>query len=356
MKKFLLSCALLATTFAFSQNTLPCVGSYGSSSAGGGNCPTAGTGQNAGYPGYLDIAANTNYKPSGKIVVYFKSSIPVGVAAPAILAAGPQDATTSDIQAGQAFPYVYRPFNDDQSQARMSITYCFYTNNPNQNIFNGANAPLLAFQIKYITTLGNTTTPQNFVCGSVVENSTLPVSFTSFTAARNRQTVNLKWETANEANNSGFNIQRLIGNGNWETVAFVPTQAVSGNSTSLLTYTFNDLNTVKAVSQYRIQQVDVDGRSKYSEIRSVRADEIKNTVLLYPNPSNTGKVNVVFDNANGLHDVLVSDATGRTVKTFKGISTNNVAIEGLNEGFYSVQVIDRTTNAVQVEKIVIQKR
>jgi len=92
----------------------------------------------------------------------------------------------------------------------------------------------------------------------IVENTcaSLPVSFKSFSATRNKQNVSIKWETASEQNNRGFNIQRLIGSDNWETIAFVPTQAIAGNSSSLLSYGITDLNAVKAVSQYRIQQVD----------------------------------------------------------------------------------------------------
>lgn len=60
---------------------------------------------------------------------------------------------------------------------------------------------------------------------------------------------------------------------------------------------------------------------------------MKNSVLIYPNPSTNGKANVLFDEATNNHDVIISDATGHMVKTFKGITTGNVVIEGLNEGF-----------------------
>ena len=45
--------------------------------------------------------------------------------------------------------------------------------------------------------------------------ATLPINLKSFTAARNHSNVGLKWETALEENNKGFEIQRKIGAGGW---------------------------------------------------------------------------------------------------------------------------------------------
>ncbi|MDB5195776.1 MAG: hypothetical protein JWP88_146, partial [Flaviaesturariibacter sp.] len=61
----------------------------------------------------------------------------------------------------------------------------------------------------------------------------LPVTFTSFTAVKSGAGVSLKWTTASESNNRGFNVQRLQGNGNWQTLGFVSSQAAGGNSSAL---------------------------------------------------------------------------------------------------------------------------
>ena len=125
--------------------------------------------------------------------------------------------------------------------------------------------------------------------------ATLPVSFRSMNATRtSRSNVLLQWETVTEINNSGFSVQRNAGNNNWQTVSFIPTLAIGGNSGSALTYTFNDDNSNKGITQYRIKQVDLDGRSLFSDTRSVRGDGQKNKIILYPNPSADGNLNIVF--------------------------------------------------------------
>jgi hypothetical protein len=186
------------------------------------------------------------------------------------------------------------------------------------------------------------------------ENIPLPVSFKSFNVSRkNISTVGVSWTTASEKDNRGFNVQRNDGSG-WKNVAFVFSQSVAGTSSADLSYEYNDANTEKGVSQYRIQQVDLDGRATFSLIRAVRGESTATKLLVYPNPSSTGNVNVVFDNSIGVRDISVSDATGRLVRTFKSVTNSVLLIENLRKGFYTLRVTNRTTAASTVEKVVIK--
>ncbi|MDZ4792880.1 MAG: T9SS type A sorting domain-containing protein [Bacteroidota bacterium] len=184
--------------------------------------------------------------------------------------------------------------------------------------------------------------------------SPLPVSFTSFTAKRiNRSNVTLRWETATETNNSGFGLQRNIGNNVWETIAFIRSQALGGNSSSMQVYTYNDLNASKDISQYRIQQVDIDGRSKLSDIRTVRGDGQKGRTLIYPNPSQDGRVNVVFEDREVNRAVTLADISGRIIRQWKAINGNTIQIDNLKPGIYLLRTIIPETGENTVEKIVV---
>lgn len=183
----------------------------------------------------------------------------------------------------------------------------------------------------------------------------LPVVFKSFTAARSKQNVLVKWETASEQNNKGFHVQRRI-NGDWENIAFVFSAADNGNSSTPLAYSFNDLNSAKGISQYRILQVDLDGRGRASEIRSVRGEGLSKNLLVYPNPSLNGKVNVVFEESQAPRNVIISDMSGRVVKQYRNVTANNLLVENLETGVYSIQVTDLSSSEVSVEKVIIKKR
>jgi len=165
----------------------------------------------------------------------------------------------------------------------------------------------------------------------IIECASLPVSFRSFTANRNGRNVNLRWETATEQNNRGFYVQRNSGGG-WSNVTFVPSKAADGNSNTTLVYEHVDLNTEKVVTQYRLLQVDHDGKSKVSDIRSVRGEAQENRVMIVPNPTNTGSVNIMFDDAKGSRDVLISDMSGRLVKQFRSVAVGNLRVDNLLPG------------------------
>lgn len=184
--------------------------------------------------------------------------------------------------------------------------------------------------------------------------SPLPVTFTSFTAKRtNLSNVSLKWETATEINNRGFALQRLIGMGNWETIAFVNSLSVGGNSTSALQYTYTDINNSKSITQYRIQQVDLDGKAKLSEIRTVRGEGQIGKTIVYPNPSTDGRVSVVFEEREGVRDVILTDMSGRILRQWKITNGNTIQVDNLKPGVYTMRVTVMGTREQSVEKIVV---
>ena len=114
----------------------------------------------------------------------------------------------------------------------------------------------------------------------------LPVELTTFTYKVNDNKITLNWSTATETNNSGFEIQRSIDKVNFTKIAFVKG---AGSSTSLNNYTFTDENTGNnKIVNYRLNQVDLSGRSSYSNIIEVNLNVPSeyNLGQNYPNPFN----------------------------------------------------------------------
>lgn len=186
--------------------------------------------------------------------------------------------------------------------------------------------------------------------------ATLPVNLKYFNATRNREKVNLVWETAQETDSKGFDVQRKIGNAGWTTIDFVASKAPGGNSNTTLTYEFVDYNNTKGITQYRLRQLDFDGTQAYSQIRSVRGEAQKGKTIVYPNPSGDGKVNIIFEDVRTTRDVQVIDMSGRTIKQWKALTNNNITIDNLNAGFYTVRIVDTETGEQVIEKFVVNKR
>ncbi len=189
-----------------------------------------------------------------------------------------------------------------------------------------------------------------------LDNIPLPVKLKSFTASRKQSNVDLKWTTTLEQNNLGFELQRQSGAGGWQKIAFVKSKATDGNSVTDLNYNYTDANDSRGVSQYRLMQIDLDDQAKYSEIRSVQGIGQEGKIIISPNPSSNGRVNVTFQSASAKRDLQLTDMHGRMLKQWNGYADNSLQIADLTPGIYQLRIIDRETGTQTVEKIMVVNR
>lgn len=180
----------------------------------------------------------------------------------------------------------------------------------------------------------------------------LAVKFGKFTAKRNGSQVLLDWETREEMNVSGFTIERKT-DGGWIQIATVPTKAVGGNSSMLLTYQYADFNPVRGISQYRIRQNSNDGRYSYSETRAVYGEGAGAAITIYPNPAYNGRFNIVFPDALSGRTIVIADMSGRIVRQLGQIDQNTVLVEQMRPGIYLVKIIHNETREQQVIKVMV---
>lgn len=108
----------------------------------------------------------------------------------------------------------------------------------------------------------------------------LPVEWAGFEAQRIGAAVRLQWTTAQEENNSHFLVERSLDGQQFETIGQV---GASGTTASPTSYQFTDQAALLTRVYYRIRQVDFDGRSTLTPIRSVEPGAVE--VKVYPNPA-----------------------------------------------------------------------
>ncbi len=124
----------------------------------------------------------------------------------------------------------------------------------------------------------------------------LPVELTVFNGKLDQNKVILTWQTANEVNNFGFEIERMNsefgiqfaeGKSEWKTIGFVEG---SGNSNSQKEYSFIDnLSPSRSPVKYRLKQIDTDGSFSYSKEIELKIEDKPTVFALcqnYPNPFN----------------------------------------------------------------------
>jgi len=174
-------------------------------------------------------------------------------------------------------------------------------------------------------------------------NTTLSVNWGYFTPSINGNTVTLKWETKSETDNSHFVVERSLDGKSFTKVAEQQSKGPQGAA-----YQAVDQNPAQGINYYRVQQVDRDGKSSYSEVKSVRfLGNNQATFFVYPNPVKNNITLNYSSNSNHLQ-LLVSGIDGRvqlrTTGTINDLNNQvNQKVKDLARGVYIVQITDGGT-------------
>ncbi len=157
----------------------------------------------------------------------------------------------------------------------------------------------------------------------------LPVELSSFVSAVNFRTVELKWTTTSETNNSGFYIERKSENNDWTNAGFV---AGHGTVTVPENYSYTDRDLNAGVYNYRLKQIDINGNFQYFNLNNEVSIGIPSRFEVYqnyPNPFNPS-TKISFDlPADSKVNVTVFDLSGKEIFT--------LVDEVKTAGFYTVE-------------------
>lgn len=168
--------------------------------------------------------------------------------------------------------------------------------------------------------------------------SALPVTLVNFTATAEQASVNLNWTTASEINNSGFEIQRSANTNQWKSLGFVKSNVASGNTQLRQTYRFTDSAPLDGTNYYRLRQVDLDGNSSHSPVRSVSIENALTRITVYPNPV---RDQLTVKGLSGLETIEVQDLSGRSVAQSRneaGQSEKTFPVKSLLNGMYIITI------------------
>jgi hypothetical protein len=134
--------------------------------------------------------------------------------------------------------------------------------------------------------IGRTSGSTNYWDNIDFSGTIIPVELTSFTANYNGNTVQLKWSTATELNNMGFEIQRSRASSAFVTIGF---SEGKGTTTESNSYSYTDRTISPSIQySYRLKQIDFDGSYHYSDVVNLDKSLPLNFKLVqnYPNPFN----------------------------------------------------------------------
>jgi hypothetical protein len=188
----------------------------------------------------------------------------------------------------------------------------------------------------------------------------LPIEMTYFKVEDQNDRMLLEWETATEINNAGFEIHRSNDGMSFAKIGWIDGQ---GNSSERNTYQFEDTDIQANTNYYyRLMQLDLDGTSTYSPVRTAILKDANrlNVGELFPNPTSRSYGFAMFKlntPESGEMAVDVFDIRGLKMKSFTstfegGNSTLTIPVADLPAGQYVVKM--QLGAAMEYRKLVVE--
>lgn len=202
---------------------------------------------------------------------------------------------------------------------------------------------------------------QNLLGNYVIGNpGALPVELVYFNTLVKQNDIILKWKTASEINNTGFEIYRKkTGQGDWVKTGFIAGRGTSNTETE---YLFTDSKLETGQYNYRLKQIDVNGNYEFFNLNSpVSIDKPQKYELLqnYPNPFNPVTKIDYYISQKSFVEIIIYDMLGKEVaspvKEIKEAGYYTADFNGsfLASGIYFYRL--KACNFTEIKKMILMK-
>jgi hypothetical protein len=186
-----------------------------------------------------------------------------------------------------------------------------------------------------------------------------PVILSQFDAVYKNNKVVLNWKTVTEINNKGWEIEKVFASSNnpfvWQKIGAIDAANINNSH-----YNFTDANIVAGNTyQYRLKQIDVDGKITYSNIITIKIAGKNASIKLYPNPVKDFanlQLNIV---ESGNIQLLLINQAGQIVQTIlnedlqEGVYGRRINFTHIANGTYYIKAVN--SNNVEVKTVVINR-
>ncbi|MEL7119078.1 MAG: T9SS type A sorting domain-containing protein [Bacteroidota bacterium] len=146
--------------------------------------------------------------------------------------------------------------------------------------------------------------------------SLLPIGLSHFDLQLNNQSIIVNWSTSYEKDQQAIVLERAIDSHPFEALK---TFDAEGNSFTPKHYEYIDEPVVSGVYYYRLKTIENNGKSSYSEVKSI--NHISVDVSVYPNPI-SNYINIKVSKDYHPFDVILFDLRGRKLLEKKALSNH----------------------------------
>lgn len=171
----------------------------------------------------------------------------------------------------------------------------------------------------------------------------LPIDLIRFSAVRDNEKVRLSWQTANEVNNKGFDIERSNDGRVWKSIGFVEGK---GFNSSISSYEFYDIPELSNLSYtklyYRLKQIDFNGNTSLSKVESVVFPDNEwngKQIEIYPNPITRKQHCFVLNKTNIILKGEFISTHGEIIRNVELLpGMNNLDLKEMSIGTYFLNI------------------
>ena len=198
----------------------------------------------------------------------------------------------------------------------------------------------IRYEITFRTTNTGAITFDNFRRAAF--NAPLPVTFLGFIARESATgSVLLLWNVADEINVRGYEVETSSDGITFALAGFV-------NASGKDNYSFDYTQSFKGTRYFRVRNIDIDNRYKYTGVIRVQRENANPQIKVYPNPA-SDQVVLEHQKQSGKAVILIINMNGTTVlQTYSlaGSYQTSLNVASLKPGAYFVK-IDEGKGAVQ---------
>lgn len=178
----------------------------------------------------------------------------------------------------------------------------------------------------------------------------LPLKLLNFTGTLKSNVANLKWNTANEVNTKGFDVERSVDGNTFIAIGFVKSLNRVSNE-----YSLNDEKIVKGNRYYyRLKMMDVDGKFNYSNVVTINFMDKEKWFAVYPSP--VKDVLYIQNNTNASQnaEIVITEVNGKIVYKHNGSVSGKleIPVASWSAGTYVVKI--KSNEAETTHRIVKQ--
>lgn len=189
----------------------------------------------------------------------------------------------------------------------------------------------------------------------VSEGGALPIKLSAFNGRLNTETeATLAWTSSLEENSFQYEVQRSADGKNFVTVGKIK---AAGTSLEAVKYSFNDPLPTNGTYWYRLNMIDLDGKTELSKVVYVNSKKGSGIVTkIFPNPF-TSEIQLIGATSADLNtpgNVKLFNMSGQLVN-FRIVGANAIAIDATApKGMYFLKFRNSANTDTQIFKVVKQ--